>query len=206
MPHLLDTAVIVAYLVVITGAGYCVVRRPGARRTSWSRAAGSNPSCTSGRSAPSFCAARRSSAGSGPPFSTASPASGWSPCRPGRSGARCAVSTRLSWLGIYTVSAALEHRYGRAATLLISALVVAAYALMTAVTSMTAAGAVFDVVLGLSPTVAIVVAGGIVVAYSAGADPAGGVEHWWVFQPEEVPRSATPLVRRDPRRTGRYRW
>ena len=80
------------------------------------------------------------------------------------------LSTRLSRLGVYTVSEMLEKRYG-AASRLISAIIVAAYALMIAVTSTIAIGSVFDVVLGLPPTVAILIAGGIVVAYSV----AGGM-------------------------------
>ena len=80
------------------------------------------------------------------------------------------MSTRLSRLGVYTVAEMLENRYG-APSRLISALIIAAYALMIAVTSTIAIGSVFNVVLGLSPTVAILVAGGIVVAYSV----AGGM-------------------------------
>lgn len=80
------------------------------------------------------------------------------------------MSTRLSRLGVYTVSEMLENRYG-AASRLISAIIIAAYALMIAVTSTIAIGTVFTVVLPLSPTVAILVAGGIVVAYSV----AGGM-------------------------------
>src|SRR5918998_1388451 len=64
----------------------------------------------------------------------------------------------------------LENRYG-AASRLISAIIIAAYALMIAVTSTIAIGTVFEVVLPLSPAVAILVAGGIVVAYSV----AGGM-------------------------------
>src|ERR671911_633537 len=80
------------------------------------------------------------------------------------------MSTRLSRLGVYTVSEMLENRYGSASRL-ISAIIIAAYALMIAVTSTIAIGTVFNVVLPLSPTVAILVAGGIVVAYSV----AGGM-------------------------------
>jgi SSS family solute:Na+ symporter len=80
------------------------------------------------------------------------------------------MSTRLSRLGVYTVSEMLQNRYGSASRL-ISAIVIAAYALMIAVTSTIAIGTVFNVVLPLSPTVAILVAGGIVVAYSV----AGGM-------------------------------
>ncbi|MGH3344829.1 MAG: sodium:solute symporter [Carbonactinosporaceae bacterium] len=80
------------------------------------------------------------------------------------------LSTRLSRLGVYTVSEMLEYRYGQGSRL-ISAIVIAAYALMIAVTSTIAIGTVLDVVLGLSPVVAILLAGGVVVAYSA----AGGM-------------------------------
>ena len=75
------------------------------------------------------------------------------------------LSTRLSRLGVYTVSEMLGIRYG-AYSRLISAIIVAAYALMIAVTSTIAVGTVFDVVLGLPPTLAILIAGGVVVAYS----------------------------------------
>ncbi len=80
------------------------------------------------------------------------------------------MSSRLSRLGVYTVSEMLENRYG-AASRLISAIIIAAYALMIAVTSTIAIGTVFNVVLPLSPSVAILVAGGLVVVYSA----AGGM-------------------------------
>ena len=80
------------------------------------------------------------------------------------------LSTRLSRLGLYTVSEMLQLRYG-AATRLVSAVIIAAYALMIAVTSTIAIGTVLDVVLGLAPTLAILLAGGIVVVYTA----AGGM-------------------------------
>jgi solute:Na+ symporter, SSS family len=80
------------------------------------------------------------------------------------------MSSRLSRLGVYTVSEMLENRY-RAASRLISAIIIAAYALMIAVTSTIAIGTVFNVVLPLSSSVAILVAGGLVVAYSV----AGGM-------------------------------
>jgi SSS family solute:Na+ symporter len=76
------------------------------------------------------------------------------------------LSTRLSQLGVYTVSEMLGIRYG-ASSRLISAIIVATYALMIAVTSTIAVGSVFDVVLGLPPTLAILIAGGVVVVYSA---------------------------------------
>jgi solute:Na+ symporter, SSS family len=80
------------------------------------------------------------------------------------------LSTRLSRLGLYTVSEMLELRYGQA-TRLVSAVIIAAYALMIAVTSTIAIGTVLGVVLGLSPTTAILFAGGVVVVYTA----AGGM-------------------------------
>ena len=75
------------------------------------------------------------------------------------------LSTRLSRLGVFTVAEMLELRYG-AASRLIGAIIVSAYALMIAVTSTIAIGTVFDVILGLQPTAAILLAGGIVVLYS----------------------------------------
>jgi SSS family solute:Na+ symporter len=80
------------------------------------------------------------------------------------------LSTRLANLGVYTVSEMLALRYGSASGL-ISSIVVASYALMIAVTSTIAIGTVFNVVLGISPVWAIVLGGGIVVAYSV----AGGM-------------------------------
>ena len=80
------------------------------------------------------------------------------------------LSTRLSRLGLYTVSEMLELRYGTA-TRLVSAVIIAAYALMIAVTSTIAIGTVLGVVLGLSPATAILFAGGVVVVYTA----AGGM-------------------------------
>jgi SSS family solute:Na+ symporter len=80
------------------------------------------------------------------------------------------MSSRLSRLGVYTVSEMLENRYGTYSRL-ISAIIIAAYALMIAVTSTIAIGTVFNVVLPLSSSVAILVAGGLVVAYSV----AGGM-------------------------------
>ncbi|MGH3355786.1 MAG: sodium:solute symporter [Nocardioidaceae bacterium] len=80
------------------------------------------------------------------------------------------LSTRLSRLGLFTVSEMLQHRYGQA-TRLVSAVIIASYALMIAVTSTIAIGTVLDVVLGLSPELAILVSGGIVVVYTA----AGGM-------------------------------
>ena len=64
------------------------------------------------------------------------------------------MSTRLSRLGVYTVAEMLENRYG-APSRLISALIIAAYALIITVTSTIAIGTVFNVILGLSPVVAV---------------------------------------------------
>jgi len=80
------------------------------------------------------------------------------------------MSTRLSRLGVYTVSEMLERRFGRSARL-ISAFIVAAYALMIAVTSTIAIGTVFDVVLDIAAWQGILIGGGLVVAYSV----AGGM-------------------------------
>src|SRR5215213_5501267 len=74
------------------------------------------------------------------------------------------LAGRLSRLGVYTVSEMLGIRYGRS-SLLIGAIVMAAYDLMVAVTSTIAIGTVFNVILGLSPSAAIILAGGIVVLY-----------------------------------------
>lgn len=75
-----------------------------------------------------------------------------------------AISGRLARLRVYTVPELIARRYGMAPELL-SALVMAAYALMIAVTSTVAIGTVFDVALDISSTVAILLAGGIVVLY-----------------------------------------
>ena len=74
------------------------------------------------------------------------------------------LSARLARLGVYTVSEMLGIRYGRS-SLLIGAIVMATYDLMVAVTSTIAIGTVFNVILGLSPSAAIILAGGIVVLY-----------------------------------------
>lgn len=75
------------------------------------------------------------------------------------------LSSRLSRLGVYTVAEMLELRY-EGSSRLISAIVMAAYDLMVAVTSTIAIGTVFNVILGLAPSLAIILAGGIVVVYS----------------------------------------
>ena len=74
------------------------------------------------------------------------------------------LASRLARLGVYTVSEMLGIRFGRS-SLLIGAIVMAAYDLMVAVTSTIAIGTVFNVILGLSPSAAILLAGGIVVLY-----------------------------------------
>lgn len=80
------------------------------------------------------------------------------------------LSTRLSRLGVFTVSEMLGLRYGDSSKL-IGGIVAASYALMIAVTSTIAIGTVFNVVLGVPQWVAILIAGGVVVAYSV----AGGM-------------------------------
>ncbi|ABG03547.1 Na+/solute symporter [Rubrobacter xylanophilus DSM 9941] len=79
-------------------------------------------------------------------------------------------SSRLANLGIISFSDVLELRYRRAAGLF-GALVMGVYEVMVVVTQVLAIGTLFDVVLGLSPTLAIVAAGGIVLLYSV----AGGM-------------------------------
>jgi solute:Na+ symporter, SSS family len=74
------------------------------------------------------------------------------------------ISGRLAQLRVYTVPELIARRYGISQELM-SALVMAAYALMVAVTSTVAIGTVFDVALDVSSTVAILLAGGIVVVY-----------------------------------------
>jgi SSS family solute:Na+ symporter len=80
------------------------------------------------------------------------------------------LSTSLSKLGVYTVAETLGLRYGRYSRL-ISAIIVAAYDMMVAVTATIAIGTVFNVVLGIPTAVAILIAGSIVVLYSV----AGGM-------------------------------
>jgi SSS family solute:Na+ symporter len=80
------------------------------------------------------------------------------------------LSTRLANLGVYTVSEMLAIRYGRSSRL-ISAIVMSTYDLMVAVTATIAIGTVFDVILGIPPAWAILLAGGIIVVYSV----AGGM-------------------------------
>lgn len=74
-------------------------------------------------------------------------------------------SARIARLKVYTVSEMLDLRYGGRAGV-ISGVVMWAYTLMLAVTSTIAYATIFDVLFDLHRTVAIVLGGAIVVAYS----------------------------------------
>lgn len=74
-------------------------------------------------------------------------------------------SARISRLKVYTVSQMLDLRYGGSSAV-ISGLVMWAYTLMLAVTSTIAYATIFDVIFGLDRSLAIVLGGGIVIAYS----------------------------------------
>jgi solute:Na+ symporter, SSS family len=74
------------------------------------------------------------------------------------------LSRRLARAGVYTVPELMAKRYGISARL-VSVAIMAAYALMIAVTSTIASGTVFNSLLGVSTTVAILIAGGVVVIY-----------------------------------------
>ncbi|MFJ2773479.1 sodium:solute symporter [Streptomyces sp. NPDC087300] len=74
-------------------------------------------------------------------------------------------SARIARLKVYTVSEMLDLRYGGRAGV-ISGVVMWAYTLMLAVTSTIAYATIFDVLFDLNRTVAIVIGGSIVVAYS----------------------------------------
>ncbi|WLQ42987.1 sodium:solute symporter [Streptomyces laculatispora] len=74
-------------------------------------------------------------------------------------------SARIARLKVYTVSEMLDLRYGGRAGL-ISGIVMWAYTLMLAVTSTIAYATIFDVLFDLNRTVAIILGGAIVVAYS----------------------------------------
>jgi SSS family solute:Na+ symporter len=74
------------------------------------------------------------------------------------------LSRRLAVAGVYTVPELMAKRYGISARL-VSAAIMAAYALMIAITSTIASGTVFNDLLGVSTTAAIVIAGGVVVLY-----------------------------------------
>ncbi|MDN3272001.1 sodium:solute symporter [Streptomyces sp. MA15] len=74
-------------------------------------------------------------------------------------------SARIARLKVYTVSEMLDLRYGGRAGV-ISGVVMWAYTLMLAVTSTIAYATIFDVLLDIDRTLAIVLGGSIVVAYS----------------------------------------
>ncbi|WP_328683201.1 sodium:solute symporter [Streptomyces sp. NBC_00343] len=74
-------------------------------------------------------------------------------------------SARIARLKVYTVSEMLDLRYGGRAGL-ISGIVMWAYTLMLAVTSTIAYATIFDVLFDMNRTLAIVLGGSIVVAYS----------------------------------------
>jgi SSS family solute:Na+ symporter len=74
------------------------------------------------------------------------------------------LSRRLATAGVYTVPELMAKRYG-VSSQLVSAAIMAAYALMIAVTSTIASGTVFNSLLGVSTTAAILIAGGVVVLY-----------------------------------------
>ncbi|CAM5376763.1 sodium:solute symporter [Streptomyces griseorubiginosus] len=74
-------------------------------------------------------------------------------------------SARIARLKVYTVSEMLDLRYGGRAGV-ISGVVMWAYTLMLAVTSTIAYATIFDVLFDMNRTVAIVLGGSIVVAYS----------------------------------------
>ncbi|MFJ5303762.1 sodium:solute symporter [Streptomyces sp. NPDC088350] len=74
-------------------------------------------------------------------------------------------SARIARLKVYTVSEMLDLRYGCRAGV-ISGIVMWAYTLMLAVTSTIAYATIFDVLFDMNRTLAIVLGGSIVVAYS----------------------------------------
>ncbi|MFE1925878.1 sodium:solute symporter [Streptomyces asoensis] len=74
-------------------------------------------------------------------------------------------SARIARLRVYTVSEMLDLRYGGRAGV-ISGVVMWAYTLMLAVTSTIAYATIFDVLFDMNRTLAIVLGGSIVVAYS----------------------------------------
>lgn len=75
-------------------------------------------------------------------------------------------SARIARLKVYTVSEMLDLRYGGKAGI-ITGVVMWAYTLMLAVTSTIAYATIFDVLFDMNRTVAIILGGSIVVAYSA---------------------------------------
>jgi SSS family solute:Na+ symporter len=74
-------------------------------------------------------------------------------------------SARIARLKVYTVSEMLDLRYGGRSGL-ISGVVMWAYTLMLAVTSTIAYATIFDVLFDMNRTIAIILGGSIVVAYS----------------------------------------
>ncbi|WUW23985.1 sodium:solute symporter [Streptomyces sp. NBC_01463] len=74
-------------------------------------------------------------------------------------------SARIARLKVYTVSEMLDLRYGGRAGI-ISGVVMWSYTLMLAVTSTIAYATIFDVLFDMNRTVAIILGGAIVVAYS----------------------------------------
>jgi SSS family solute:Na+ symporter len=75
-------------------------------------------------------------------------------------------SARIARLKVYTVSEMLDLRYGGGRAGVISGVVMWAYTLMLAVTSTIAYATIFDVLFDINRTLAIVLGGSIVVAYS----------------------------------------
>ncbi|MEU7717025.1 sodium:solute symporter [Streptomyces tibetensis] len=75
-------------------------------------------------------------------------------------------SARIARLKVYTVSEMLDLRYGGGRAGVVSGVVMWAYTLMLAVTSTIAYATIFDVLFDMNRTVAIVLGGSIVVAYS----------------------------------------
>jgi solute:Na+ symporter, SSS family len=75
-------------------------------------------------------------------------------------------SARIARLKVYTVSEMLDLRYGGKAGI-ITGVVMWAYTLMLAVTSTIAYATIFDVLFDMNRTIAIILGGSIVVAYSA---------------------------------------
>jgi SSS family solute:Na+ symporter len=74
------------------------------------------------------------------------------------------LARRLAAAGVYTVPELMARRYG-VPSRVVSAGIMAAYALMVAVTSTVASGTLFDSLLGVTPEVAVLVAGGVMVLY-----------------------------------------
>ncbi|MFI6852772.1 sodium:solute symporter [Streptomyces sp. NPDC050416] len=75
-------------------------------------------------------------------------------------------SARIARLKVYTVSEMLDLRYGGGRAGVISGVVMWAYTLMLAVTSTIAYATIFDVLFDMNRSLAIVLGGSIVVAYS----------------------------------------